>query len=328
MAKRFRWGILGLGNIAHQFARGLASLPDAELLAVASRSQEKADRFGEKFGAPRRYGDYASLAADPDVDAVYVSTPHSFHKENSILCLRAGKAVLCEKPFTINRGEAEEVVAVAVEEGRFVMEAMWTRFLPVMAQVREWVVEGAIGEVRMVQADFGFRTSIDEESRLFDPAFGGGGLLDVGVYAVSFASMVFGGPPDEIATLADIGQTNVDEQATMCLKYRSGGLALLACGVRTETPQEAWVMGTEGMIHVHGPFWRGDKVTLTRAGKKAEEVRLPYEGNGYNCEAAEVAACVRAGRLESELMPHAESLSIMETMDRIRAEWGLKYPME
>ncbi len=328
MSGRIRWGILGTGNIARQFAQGLAVLPDAELAAVGSRQMDTANTFADEFGVARRYATYAELAQDPEVDIVYVSSPHQAHKDDTILCLKSGKGVLCEKPFAINRGEAEEMVSVARKEKRFLMEAMWTRFLPAVAQVRTWIAEGKIGEPRMVQADFGFRAGLDPQSRLFDPLFGGGGLLDVGVYAVSFASMVLGWHPAEVQGLAHIGETRVDEQSAMVLSYPGGALALLASAVRTTTPQEARVIGTEGMIHLPSPFWRGTKALLTVSGQEPQEFEFPYEGNGYNCEAAAAGACLRSGQLEHPDMCLDETLAIMETMDRLRAQWGLKYPME
>jgi dihydrodiol dehydrogenase / D-xylose 1-dehydrogenase (NADP) len=328
MTKTIRWGILGTGNIARQFATGLQSAKDAALVAVGSRAEKTAEKFGKKFNVERRHACYADLANDPEVDVVYVSSPHQAHKDDSILCLRAGKAVLCEKPFTINRPQAEELVAVARAEKRFLMEAMWTRFLPAVAQVRKWLKEGVIGEPRMVQADFGFRTDVQAEGRLFDPACGGGSLLDVGIYPLSFACMVFGAQPTEIQTLADIGETGVDEQAAMALGYSGGRMALLASAVRTNTPQDARIMGTEGIIHIPSPYWKGTQAVLTLNGKDPQVVDCPYEGNGYNCEAEAVGDCLRDGKLEHDTMPLDESLALMETMDRIRAQWGLKYPME
>src|SRR5215216_7626821 len=196
-----RWGILGTGNIASQFARGLVALDDAELVAVGSRTAESAEAFGERFSAPRRHASYAALASDPDVDAIYIATPHPLHHDNTIMGLEAGKAVLCEKPFAINAGQAQAMIATARERGVFLMEAMWTRFLPHMVRLRELLAAGAIGEVRMLQADFGFRTSFNPQSRLFDPALGGGALLDVGVYTISFAQMILG-EPDRVTGLA------------------------------------------------------------------------------------------------------------------------------
>jgi predicted dehydrogenase len=325
---KIRWGILGTGNIATRFAEGLMALPDAELVAVGSRSQSSVDSFGYEFDVPHRHASYAALADDPDVDVVYVATPHPFHREHSILCLEGSKAVLCEKPFAINASEAEDVIALAREKDLFLMEAMWTRFLPLLVEVRELLAEGAIGEVRALFADFGFRTAFDPQSRLFDPHLGGGALLDVGVYPVSLASMVFGAAPSRINGMAHLGQTGVDEQSAVILGYDQGQLAILAAAVRTEMPQEAVLIGIEGQIRIHTPWWRPTTLTLSRAGQEDESLHLPYEGNGYNYEAAAVMDCLRAGRTESDVMGLDETLAIIQTLDRIRAQWGLRYPME
>ena len=327
MTEAVRWGILGTGRIARTFAAGLATLPSARLVAVGSRAQRTADEFADRFGVPHRHSTYDGLADDPDVDVVYVATPHPFHCENSALCLRAGKAVLCEKPFAINRARARQVVDLARGKGLFLMEAMWTRFLPVMGKVRDWLIDGAIGQTRMVYADFGFRAELNREGRLFNPELGGGALLDVGVYTLSFASMVFGGPPSAMSGLAHLGETGVDEQAAVVLSYPEGGLALLSCAVRTNTFQEAKIFGTQGAISIHPPFWHSKSVTLSVKGRE-DALELPYEGNGYGHQAAEVMRCLREGKPESEVMPLDETLSILETMDRLRAGWGLKYPME
>ncbi len=330
MTKKIRWGILGTGNIARKFATGLSALPDAELIAVGSRAQDSADSFGAQFKAPRRYDSYAALAHDPDVDVVYVATPHSLHCANTLLCLEAGKAVLCEKPFAINATEAQLMIAAARARGLFLMDAVWTRFLPTLAQVREWLAAGEIGEVRMVHADFGFRADFDPEGRLFNPGLGGGALLDVGVYTVQLASMVFGGPPTQIAAMATMSQTGVDEQAALLFGYDGGRLAQLTCATRTTTHHEASIFGTAGRIRLHTPWWRGTGVSLFHRPVQAADIALdlPHSSNGYEYEAAEVMACLRAGRLESAIMPLDETLSIMQTLDAVRAQWGLKYPME
>jgi len=325
---KIRWGILGTGNIARQFAQGLAILPEAELVAVGSRSQANADAFGDEFDAPHRHASYAALAGDADVDVVYVATPHNLHRENSRLCLQAGKAVLCEKPFAINAAEAEEIVALAGERQLFLMEAMWTRFLPLMARVRQLLADGVIGDVRMVMADFGFRAPFDPQSRLLNPNLGGGALLDVGVYVVSLASMVFGSPPSRISSMAHLGQTGVDEQSAVILGYDQGQLAVLSAAVRTNTPQQAILIGSEGQIRIHTPWWKPDTLTLSVQGREDKVIHLSCEGNGYNYEAVEVMSCLRDGKTESDVMPLGETLAIMRTMDQIRAQWGLRYPME
>ncbi len=327
MSDRIRWGIIGTGSIARQFARGLQHVPDAELMAVGSRSQQGADVFGDMFSVPRRYSSYDALAADSDVDVVYISTPHPMHYENSLLCLNAGKAVLCEKPFTINAGEARALIERARARRLFLMEAMWTRFFPAMYRLRDLLAQGVIGNVRLLQADFGFQAPFDPQNRLFALELGGGALLDVGVYVVSFASMVLG-TPRQVVSLADIGATGVDEQAAMVLGYDGGRLAVLSTAVRTETPQEALICGTAGRIRVHRQFFQPRKLTVEVYGREHTEIEMPIQGNGYHYQAVEVARCLRAGQLESEIMPLDETLAIMETLDRIRAPWGLRYPTE
>ena len=327
MADVVRWGILGTGSIAKKFAKGLRHVGASRLEAVGSRTQDSAQVFGEEFGVPNRHPSYADLANDPEVDVVYIATPHSLHKENSVLCLNAGKAVLCEKPFTICATEAEEMVRVARQKRLFLMEAMWSRFLPVAVKVRELLADSAIGEVRMLNADFGFRAGFNPEGRLFNPALGGGGLLDVGVYCISLAHMIFG-PPTRISGLAHLGETRVDEQAAVLLGYERGEIAITSCAVSTNTPQQAIILGTEGRIHLPSPWWCGTKLILSRNGETDQELDLSFEGNGYNFQADEVVRCLQAGLLESPIMPLDESLAIMRTMDAIRAQWGLVYPME
>ncbi len=324
---RVRWGVLGAGSIAGRFAEALAALPQAETLAVGSRSGDTADRFAEAHGFPRAYPSYEKLAADPDVDVVYVATPHPFHAENAELCLRAGKAVLCEKPFTVNAAEARRLVGLARERGLFLMEGMWTRFFPLMGRLRRMLSEGALGEPRMLTVDFGFRAEMDPASRLFDPKLGGGAMLDVGVYCVSFASMVLGRPIRGTG-LSHLGETGVDEQFAATLEHGEGRLSAITAGTRTASPHEATVLGTEGYARIHSPWWQPDAMTISRPGREDEVVREPTEENGFRYEAAEVMRCLRAGEVESQIMPLDETVSVMETMDEIRAAWGLRYPGE
>ncbi len=326
-ASPLRWGILGAGSSAGTFTRGLAATASGRAVAVGSRSLENANRFAAEHGGLRGHGSYQALAEDPEVDAIYIATPHPQHRHAAELCLRAGKAVLCEKPLTVNAREAESLVATARSEHRFLMEAMWTRFLPAMVQCREWLAAGAIGEVRMLNADFGFRSGWDPASRLLDPALAGGGLLDVGVYTVALASMVFGAEPQELQALAHLGRTGVDEQIAVIARWPDGQLGLLSSAVRTETPQSAWIAGTEGRIELPR-FWLGKVAILHRPGKPELRVEPPFAGNGYHYQAEEVARAIRHGEIESPLMSHAESVMIQRIMDRARAAIGLRYPME
>ncbi len=328
MADRTRWGILGTGAIARKFALALKGTPGAELVACGSRAKETAEAFGREFEIPRCHASYTALAEDPGVDVVYVSTPHPMHAENTALCLRHGKHVLCEKPFAVNATEARAMVDAAREENRFLMEAMWTRFLPAIVRAREWLREGRIGDPRMVSADFGFRAEWNEEGRLLNPALAGGALLDVGIYPVSLASMVFGGPPASILSTAHIGPTGVDEQNAMVFRYEGGAMALLSSAVRTNTLKDAYIFGDEGRIVLHHPFWCTTCVTLVRPSGEEMTFTQPHLVNGYEFEAMEVMRCIREGLLESPEVSWSESLQLMRTLDDIRAQWGLVYPME
>jgi len=302
-------------------------LPGAEVLAVGSRSEVSAEGFAEERSIPRRYASYEDLASDPDVDVVYVATPHPFHAENAELCLEAGKAVLCEKPFTVNAAEAERVVSLARERELFLMEGMWTRFFPLMERVRRMTSNGEIGELRMLTADFGVRFDLNPASRLFALELGGGALLDVGVYCVSLASMILG-PPVRAVGLSHLGETGVDEQAAVVLEHEAGRLSNLTMGIRTATPQEATVLGTEGYVKIHAPWWRPTTMTVSRPGREDETIEAPVTGNGFNYEAAEVMRCLDEGRTESDVMPLDETISVMRAMDDLRAAWDLRYPSE
>lgn len=326
MTDKIRWGILGTGSIAKLFAQGLQVLPDAELTAVGSRTQEAADHFADAYHIPRRYASYTALANDPQVDVIYIATPHNFHCENTLLCLDAGKAVLCEKPFAINAREAALMVTRAREKGLFLMEAMWTRYLPVIVRARQLIAEGAIGDVRLVTADFGFRTSVEAESRLFNIHYGGGSLMDVGIYPLALTYMLLG-MPSRIQGMAHLGETGADEQAAWIFGYPDGQMAVMSSAIRTNSQQEARIAGTEGLIRIP-EFWHAREMTLSVNGKPDQVIAPPFEGNGYNYEAAEVARCLRAGQLESQVMSLDESLAIMNTMDAIRAQWGLRYPAD
>ena len=328
MERKIRWGILGTGTIAKKLAEALQVLPDAELVAVGSRAADTAKKFAKAFHVSHQHPSYEKLANDPDIDIVYIATPHPFHMENNILCLNAGKAVLCEKPFEINANRARQMINLAREKKLFLMEAMWTRFLPIIAQVREWLQQELIGPVRMLHADFGFTGDWQPQHRLFNPQLAGGALLDIGVYTVSLASMVFGQPPEKITSLAHIGQTGVDEQSAMILRYDEGQLAILSCAVKTQTPQQTLIAGIKGMIRIHSPFWSATTATISIKGKKNQTVKFPHECNGFEYEANEVMQCLRAEKLESSIMSLDETLEIVKTMDEIREQWSLKYPME
>jgi predicted dehydrogenase len=314
-----RWGILGTGGIARTFAEDLRLTDSGIVAAVGSRRQETADRFADEFDVPARHPSYESLVADPTVDAIYVATPHPSHRENAILALRAGKPVLVEKPFAMNADEAAEIVAVAREEKLFAMEAMWTRFLPHVAQIREWLAEGALGEIVTVTADHGQWFAEDPEFRLFAPELGGGALLDLGVYPVSFASMILGAP-DRIASIVDPAFTGVDAQTSILFGYEGGAQAVLTCTLRAKSPTRAAIVGTEARIEIEGDFYAPATVTLLPRDGEPTRVESAHEGRGLRHQADEVARRLAAGDLESPLMPLDESIAIMRTMDAVQAQ--------
>jgi predicted dehydrogenase len=327
-----RWGILGTGAIASSFATDLARVPHAELRAVASRSELSADAFARRFGIPVRHLGYEALVEDPTLDVVYVALPHPWHHAWTRAALLAGKAVLCEKPFTVNAAEARDLVATARQERRFLMEAMWTRFLPSLAQVREILDSGTLGEIRTVQADLGVQMRPDPASRLFAPALGGGALLDLGVYPVSLASFVLGAP-QSVHAVATSTDTGVDAQCSAILRYASGAHATVHTTLEVNMPSRAVIAGTEGRIELSGPLYDPWSVRVVRgldpgAQVIEELVHAGEPGHGWDREAAEVGRCLAAGLLESPSMPLDESVSIMETLDEIRRQIGLRYPFE
>ncbi|WP_412538964.1 Gfo/Idh/MocA family oxidoreductase [Longispora sp. K20-0274] len=327
MSTKIRWGILATGNIAATFTEDLLTLPDAEVVAVGSRSKESARAFADRYGIPRAHGSWADLAADPDVDIVYVATPHHAHREATALCLEAGKPVLCEKAFTLDAADARYLVDLARDRGLFLMEAMWMRCNPAILKMAELIADGAIGPVRTVQADFGLAGPFPAEHRLRNPALGGGALLDLGVYPVSFAQLVLG-RPDSIAAHALLTPEGVDENTGMLFGYDSGANATLTCSIGSDTAARAFVAGPAGRIELPPVFFRPDHFTLCREGAAPEEFRIGYAGHGMTHEAAEAMRCLREGLTESPLVPWQATLDVMDTLDEVRRQTGVRYPGE
>ncbi|MCJ7842904.1 Gfo/Idh/MocA family oxidoreductase [Lederbergia sp. NSJ-179] len=323
--RKIKWGIMGAGNIARKFASDLVQSDNAELVAVASRTEGKAATFANEFNIPRTYDRYEQFVQDQDVEIVYIGTLHTQHKACALQCLNAGKAVLCEKPFTMNAEEAEELIQVARENNTFLMEAMWTRYLPAIIQARKWIEEGKIGEVNMLTANFGFDVGWSPQSRLLDKRLGGGAMLDAGIYPISFASMIFGRQPTSIKSSAYIGETGVDERFSALFEYPDGKTAMLNASVRLNLGNnDAFIYGTDGYIHLPN-FLFGDGAILHRPSAEKEEFKDERKLQGYIFEAEEAMNCLRAGRIESSVMPLNETLDIMKTMDTLRKQWGLEY---
>jgi len=320
-----RWGIIGAGGIATQFCEDLALLADHRVVAVGSRAAGTADEFAARFAITRRHPSYAELAADPDVDAVYIATPHPMHHDAAMLAIEAGKAVLVEKPFTMDAAQARSLVDTARARGTFLMEAMWTRFLPHMAAIRDVLASGRLGEVVLVTAEHGQWFERDPAFRLFAPELGGGALLDLGIYPVSFASMVLG-TPTRVSAVSDAAFTGVDATTSMVLRDDAGRHAVLTTTLAALTTNGAAINGTEARIEIDPTFYRPTSFTIVSRDGQRERVDTPVEGNGLRFQAAEVARCLREGRTESALLTLEETVSIMATMDEVRRQIGLTYP--
>lgn len=325
--KPLRWGVIGTGNIAARFASDLALTESGELAAITSRSAERSRAFAARTAAPRWHVGHADLCSADDIDAIYVAVPHSAHHDVAAAAIEAGKAVLVEKPFTLNRPQAEELAALARRRGVFLMEAMWTRFLPHMARIRELLAGRRLGDVRLVVAEHGVWFERDPAHRMFDPHLGGGALLDLGVYPVSFASMVLGEPTSVTAT-AQFGDTGVDAQTAVVLGYPGGRQAVATSTMQGWLANRASIAGTDARIDIDGTWYRPTSFTLTERGGAVERYEFPLAGNGLRYQAEEVARCLNSGLLESPELPLAETCRIMGLLDEVRAQIGLTYPGE
>jgi len=325
MTEVVRWGVVGTGGIASSFVEDLSLLDDdAEVVAVGSRSQESADEFARAHLIERAHPTYNALVTDPDVDVVYVSPVHPAHHDPALRAIEAGKAVLVEKPFTMDAAEAESLVSAARSRGVFLMEAMWARFVPHMVRVRELLAEGALGEVVLVTADHCQWFPDDPTHRLLAPELGGGALLDLGIYPVSFASMVLAAPAS-VTAVSTPAFTGVDATTSIVHTYDSGAHAVLTTTLRALGPNRAAIVGTEARLEIDSVFYSPSSFTVTSRDGSTERWEEPHEGRGLRHQAAEVMRCLRAGKQESDVMPLDETVAIMRTMDEVRRQIGLTY---
>lgn len=350
--RKLGWGILGTGRMARDFAEGLRFVDNVELMAVGSRTSGRSDSFARLTGARRAHDSYESLVSDPNVDVVYVATPHSMHRSNCLLALAAGKAVLCEKPFAMNSTEASEVIDVARQRKLFCMEAMWMHFLPGMRKAMDLIGTGAIGVPRMLMADFGYPTEFDPQGRSFNAELGGGALLDRGVYPLALSWKLFG-RPEVVNSIATMTSTGVDEQCAVTIRHHGGAMSVLSATLTGLASNEAVIVGTEARIRVGEPFCRPERLMISRAPMlttkerplvrtgfkerlrvnplarwirrllpaRGDTLHVPCSGNGFNYEAAEVARCMREGLTESPIWTLEETSGVMQMLDSIRSRW-------
>jgi predicted dehydrogenase len=328
MTEHLRWGILGTGGIAHAQTKDLKVL-GSPVTAVGSRTQERADAFAATHDIPRAHGSYEQLVADPEVDVIYVATPHPMHADDAVLALEAGKHVLVEKPFTVNAAEARRVVDLAHERGLVALEAMWTRWLPHMVRVREILAAGTLGEVRTLLADHTQKLPSDPAHRIQNPDLGGGALLDLGIYPVSFAWDVFGAPQSVLTHSSPTPQTGVDRQTAIVLGYEGGRQAVLHTALDTAGPNRAAILGTEARLEIDGVWYTPTSFrVIAPDGSVLESYESEVEGRGMQFQAAELESLVAAGALDSDILPSAQSVAIVETLDEVRRQIGLRYPSE
>lgn len=324
MKSYINWGIIGLGKIAKTFATDLLLSNNSKLHAVASRDIEKAKTFATDFHASKYYNSYEKLAQDPEVDVVYIATPHVFHFEYTMMCLKAGKNVLCEKAFGMNQEEVKTMISEAKNRNLFLMEAIWTRFIPATEKLLSLIEEGVIGEIKQIRADFGFKANPDPNLRLFNKKLGGGSLLDIGIYPVYLSLLLFGAP-QKITAKAEISSTGVDSFLAAIFEYQNGQKSVLESSFLVDTATEAYIFGEKGYLKMHSRFHHSEKISIHISGKEVQEIDLKYKGNGYYHEITEVENCLSNNQYESSKLPHNMSLQLIQTLDRIRKKINLKY---
>ena len=322
----FRIGIIGAGWIAEKMAQAIAPLKDVEIYAIASRSAEKAEAFAQKYKIPQAYGSYEAMAADPAIDLVYIATPHSHHYEHSMMALEQGKPVLVEKAFTANAAQAEKLIRTAEEKGIFISEAIWTRYMPLSHKVKEIMESGIIGQPRVITATLCYM--MEHKERIVKPELCGGALLDLGVYALNFARMYFG--TDIVRTVSNchLGPTGMDMHECISLSFADGRMANLQSGALCLNDRQGIISGTEGYIRIDN-INCPEVIEVWRNYQLEERYTRPEDMvNGYEYQVLECKRCIEAGLLESPMMPHQETISIMRQMDDLRQEWGVRYPYD
>lgn len=325
MEKTIRWGIVGAGNIANKFAVAVKNVKGASLAAVASKTEGKGKAFADKYGIENVFSSYEEMAKSELVDAVYIATPHPFHKPCAEIFLNAKKHVLCEKPICVNAAEATKLKECAKENGVFLMEAMWTRFLPAIKEAVRLVKSGEIGEIRGLMGDFCYYSTPDEEAKIFRNDMAGGSLLDVGIYGLNFAAIFLGDNPEKIVALSDVAN-GVDCQTNVLLKYKSGAIASLSSAINVTKPGTGYIFGTKG--HIALPYFYAAQEVIVRCGEEERCIKKPSIGAGFEEEIIEAVNCIRAGKTESDVMPLSESIRILKEMDEIREQINLKYPFD
>jgi predicted dehydrogenase len=324
MKKNYRWGIMGAGKIADKFCTALMVTEGAEVYAVASRDMDKAKDYAVRYNAVATYNNYEDLVNDQNVDIIYIATPHSFHYEQTLLCLQHNKPVLCEKPMSLSTKQTTEMIAAAAEKKLFLMEGMWTACMPFMEKILSLIKEDAIGQPQYIHADFGFTAPFDPAGRLFKKALGGGSVLDVGIYPIFLATIIFG-KPSLIQSVSKLTTTGVDEYANMVLQYPGGQTAHLLSSISFNTALEAEIIGTKGRIKIDNPCFKATDFTLILNDGTSEHFSMPHQSNGFEHQIKEVMHCLDNGLLQSSKVPHQLTITVSKIMEEVLKQAGVVY---
>ncbi len=327
MNNNFKWGIIGPGRIANNFAKAINVIDNAIIYAVASRSEERAKNFASQYNIENIFTSYEELLNDKNIDAVYISTPHRFHFEQAKLALNAGKPILCEKPLTVNSAEATELFKLAKEKNVFLMEALWTRYLPIYNVVRKWLDENLIGDIKLLTSTFGYVFERNLTDRKFNHQLAGGALLDLGIYPIAISQWVLRKNPESFTASGYLGETNVDEMTAVNLNYGNGVISQFSCNMLSTNENDFLIYGSRGYIRIHKMFWGATKATLYLGEKEITEEQ-PLRASGFEYQIEEAMNCIKSGKIESDEMTHERTLANMELMDKIRNQIGLKYSFE
>jgi predicted dehydrogenase len=322
----FNWGVIGPGNIANTFAKAIASSKKGEILAVASRSQERAADFASTYQIEKIYSNYERMLDDPEIDIIYIATPHNFHYQQAKMCLEAGKHVLVEKPCTVNAEQMQNLVELAQSKNLLLQEALWSRFMPCLSQLRQMLNDGIIGDIQYIQSEIGFAFQNREKSRLLKAELAGGSLLDLGIYSITVSQFFLQEHPHKVDAIGQLTDQQVDGHVLANMSYPSGRYAQFTCSMLSQTSNTMRIVGTEGYVNLPACFWDTDSALIYRDDKLVQSIEIPHPVNGFEYQIEESMRCIEQNMRCSEVMSHRDSIGVLGVMDDIRKQIGVHFP--
>jgi predicted dehydrogenase len=322
----FNWGVIGPGNIANTFAKAIASSKKGKILAVASRSEERAINFANTYQIEKIYADYGQMLADPEIDIIYIATPHNFHYQQAKMCLEAGKHVLVEKPCTVNAKQMQKLADLAQSKNLLLQEALWSRFMPCLSQLRQLLNEGIIGDIQYIQSEIGFAFQKQENSRLHKAELAGGSLLDLGIYSITVSQFLLQEHPDKVQAMGQLTDLNVDGHVFANMHYASGRYAQFTCSMLSQTSNTMRIVGTEGYVNLPACFWDADSAAIYCDDKLIQSIDIPHPINGFEYQIEESMKCIEKNMQCSDVMSHRDSIGVLSVMDNIRQQIGVHFP--